>query len=114
MPLVKELRDPEAVAYRKEKAGVEALQQVKARAASDGCRLSQRCRKKSVQERRRSGRVAFTDRTTRICGRNLGSLFTAISDRQVRWVWEADHATALTVPDADAVSEAIERGLNHL
>ena len=46
VPLVKAPRDPEGVAYRKQKAGVEARQRMKARAGGDGYRLSQKCRKK--------------------------------------------------------------------
>jgi len=46
VPLVKAPRDPEDVAYRKQKAGVEARQRMKARAGGDGYRLSQKCRKK--------------------------------------------------------------------
>ena len=46
VPLVKEPRDPEGVAYRKQKAGVDARQRMKARAGGDGYRLSQKCRKK--------------------------------------------------------------------
>ena len=46
VPLVKEPRDPETVAYRKQKAGVEARQRMKARAGGEGYRLSQKCRKK--------------------------------------------------------------------
>jgi len=46
VPLVKAPRDPEGVACRKPKAGVEARQRMKARAGGDGYRLSQKCRKK--------------------------------------------------------------------
>ena len=46
VPLVKAPRDPEGVAYRKQRAGVEARQRMKARAEGDGYRLSQKCRKK--------------------------------------------------------------------
>ena len=46
VPLVKAPRDPEGVAYRKQRAGVEARQRMKARAGGDGYRLSQKCRKK--------------------------------------------------------------------
>jgi transposase len=46
VPLVKEPREPEDVAYRKQRAGVEARQRMKARAGGDGYRLSQKCRKK--------------------------------------------------------------------
>ena len=46
MPLVKAPRDPEGVAYRKQRAGVEARQRMKARAGGDGYRLSQKCRRK--------------------------------------------------------------------
>ena len=46
VPLVKAPRDPEDVAYRKQRAGVEARQRMKARAGGDGYRLSQKCRKK--------------------------------------------------------------------
>ena len=46
VPLVKAPRDPEGVAYRKQKAGVEARQRMKDRAGGDGYRLSQKCRKK--------------------------------------------------------------------
>jgi transposase len=46
VPLVKEPRDPEAVPYHKQRPGVEARQRMKTRMASDGYRLSQKCRKK--------------------------------------------------------------------
>ena len=46
VPLVREPRDPEGVAYREQKAGVEARQRMRARAGGDGYRLSQKCRKK--------------------------------------------------------------------
>lgn len=46
VPPVKAPRDPEGVAYRKQRAGVEARQRMKARAGGDGYRLSQKCRKK--------------------------------------------------------------------
>ena len=46
VPLVKAPRDPEGVAYRKQRAGVEARQRMKARAGGDGYRLSQKCRRK--------------------------------------------------------------------
>ena len=46
VPLVKAPRDPEDVAYRKQRAGVEARQRMKARAGGDGYRLSQKCRRK--------------------------------------------------------------------
>ena len=46
VPLVKVPRDPEGVAYRKQRAGVEARQRMKARAGGDGYRLSQKCRRK--------------------------------------------------------------------
>ena len=46
VPLVKAPRDPAGVAYRKQRAGVEARQRMKARAGGDGYRLSQKCRKK--------------------------------------------------------------------
>ena len=46
VPLVKAPRDPEGVTCRKQKAGVEARQRMKARAGGDGYRLSQKCRKK--------------------------------------------------------------------
>jgi len=46
VPLVKEPRDPEGVKNRKEKAGVEARQRMKARVGGEGYRLSQKCRKK--------------------------------------------------------------------
>ena len=46
VPLVRAPRDPEGVACRKQKAGVEARQRMKARAGGDGYRLSQKCRKK--------------------------------------------------------------------
>ena len=46
VPLVREPRDPAGVACRKQKAGVEARQRMKARAGGDGYRLSQKCRKK--------------------------------------------------------------------
>ena len=46
VPLVKEPRDPDDVAYRRQKAGVEARQRMKARAGGEGYRLSQKCRKK--------------------------------------------------------------------
>ena len=46
IPLVKEPRDPEGVASKKDRPGVEARQRMKARMASEGYRLSQKCRKK--------------------------------------------------------------------
>ena len=46
VPLVEAPRDPEGVAYRKQRAGVEARQRMKARAGGDGYRLSRKCRKK--------------------------------------------------------------------
>jgi transposase len=46
VPLVKEPRDPEAVPYHKQRPGVEARQRMKTRMASEGYRLSQKCRKK--------------------------------------------------------------------
>jgi len=46
VPLVKAPRDPEGVAYRKQRAGVEARQRMKARAGGEGYRLSQKCRRK--------------------------------------------------------------------
>lgn len=46
VPLVKEPRDPKGVKDRKQQAGVEARQRMKARAGGDGYRLSQKCRKK--------------------------------------------------------------------
>ena len=46
VPLVKAPRDPAGVACRKQRAGVEARQRMKARAGGDGYRLSQKCRKK--------------------------------------------------------------------
>jgi transposase len=46
VPLVKEPRDPAAVPYHKQRPGVEARQRMKARMATEGYRLSQKCRKK--------------------------------------------------------------------
>jgi transposase len=46
VPLVKEPRNPAEVPYHKQRPGVEARQRMKARMASDGYRLSQKCRKK--------------------------------------------------------------------
>ena len=46
VPLVKDPCDPESVAHRQRKAGVEARHRMKARMAGDGFRLSQKCRKK--------------------------------------------------------------------
>jgi transposase len=46
VPLVKEPRDPADVPYHKQRPGVEARQRMKARMATDGYRLSQRCRTK--------------------------------------------------------------------
>jgi len=46
VPLVRAPRDPEGVACRKQKAGVEARLRMTARAGSEGYRLSQKCRKK--------------------------------------------------------------------
>lgn len=46
VPLVKEPREPEGVADRKQRAGVEARRRMKGRAGGDGYRLSQKCRKK--------------------------------------------------------------------
>lgn len=46
VPLVKEPRDPASVPYAKQRPGVEARQRMKARMASEGYRLSQKCRKK--------------------------------------------------------------------
>jgi hypothetical protein len=44
--LVKEPCDPETVVHRKRKPGVQARHRMKARMASEGYRLSQKCRKK--------------------------------------------------------------------
>jgi transposase len=46
VPLVKAPCDPETVVHRQRKAGVEARHRMHARQASDGFRLSQKCRKK--------------------------------------------------------------------
>ena len=46
VPLVKEPRDPEGVACKKRRAGVEARRRMKGRQGGDGYRLSQKCRKK--------------------------------------------------------------------
>ena len=46
VPLVGEPRDPKGVADKTQRAGVEARQRMKARAGTDGYRLSQKCRKK--------------------------------------------------------------------
>ena len=46
VPLVKEPRNPAEVPYHQQRPGVEARQRMKARMASDGYRLSQKCRKK--------------------------------------------------------------------
>ena len=46
VPLVKEPSDPERIAHKKRKPDVEARQRMKVRMASEGYRLSQRCRKK--------------------------------------------------------------------
>ena len=46
VPLVRAPRDPEGVACRKQKAGVEARLRMTARAGGEGYRLSQKCRKK--------------------------------------------------------------------
>jgi transposase len=46
VPLVKEPRNPAEVPYHKQRPGVEARQRMKARMASEGFRLSQKCRKK--------------------------------------------------------------------
>lgn len=46
VPLVKEPRNPEKVPDRKQRLGVEARQRMKTRMASEGYRLSQKCRKK--------------------------------------------------------------------
>jgi transposase len=46
VPLVGEPRDPEGLADGARKAGVEARQRMRARAGSEGYRLSQKCRKK--------------------------------------------------------------------
>lgn len=46
VPLVKEPRNPADVPYHKQRPGVEARQRMKARMATDGYRLSQKCRKK--------------------------------------------------------------------
>jgi transposase len=46
VPLVKEPRNPAEVPYRKHRPGVEARQRMKARMATEGYRLSQKCRKK--------------------------------------------------------------------
>jgi transposase len=46
VPLVKEPRNPEKVPYHQQRAGVEARQRMKTRMASEGYRLSQKCRKK--------------------------------------------------------------------
>ena len=46
VPLVGEPRDPMGVADKTQRAGVEARQRMKARAGTEGYRLSQKCRKK--------------------------------------------------------------------
>jgi transposase len=46
VPLVKEPRNPDEVPYHKQRPGIEARQRMKARMASEGYRLSQKCRKK--------------------------------------------------------------------
>jgi transposase len=46
VPLVKEPRNPAEVPYHKQRPGVEARQRMKARMATEGYRLSQKCRKK--------------------------------------------------------------------
>jgi transposase len=46
VPLVKEPRNPAEVPYHKQRPGVEARQRMKTRMASEGYRLSQKCRKK--------------------------------------------------------------------
>jgi transposase len=46
VPLVKPPRDPKTVPYKKQRPGVEARQRMKTRQASEGYRLSQKCRKK--------------------------------------------------------------------
>jgi transposase len=46
VPLVKEPRDPATVPYHKHRPGVEARQRMKTRLATEGYRLSQKCRKK--------------------------------------------------------------------
>jgi transposase len=46
VPLVKEPRKPAEVPYHKQRPGVEARQRMKARMATEGYRLSQKCRKK--------------------------------------------------------------------
>ena len=46
VPLVGEPRDPMGVADKTQRAGVEARQRMKARAGTEGSRLSQKCRKK--------------------------------------------------------------------
>jgi transposase len=46
VPLVKEPRNPAKVPYHQQRPGVEARQRMKGRMASEGYRLSQKCRKK--------------------------------------------------------------------
>ena len=46
IPLVKDPRDPEKVASKKQRPGVEARHRMKTRQGSEGYRLSQKCRKK--------------------------------------------------------------------
>lgn len=53
--------------------------------------------------------LTFTDGVVHVRGRNLAGLFTAVCDQQARWVQEADRATAMGVPDGEAVVEAVER-----
>ena len=52
----------------------------------------------------------FTTTTVRIRGRHLFPLFAQLGDHAVRWVWEADRASTLQTPEANALIDRIEFG----
>ncbi len=54
-------------------------------------------------------RLVYTDATLLLGGRNLESLFTAISDQTVRWILEADRPASLTVPECEPLVESVRR-----
>ncbi len=55
--------------------------------------------------------LVFSSTAVRLRGRNLFPLFTQIGDQSVRWVWEADRADTLLVPESITVIERIEIGV---
>ena len=54
--------------------------------------------------------LVFSSTAVRLHGRNLFPLFTMIGDQSVRWVWEADRANSLQVPESNTVIDCIEFG----